>query len=258
MPQTRAGAVLLVTGAVLAGGLVVASPVTAAPASRTIATSPNHAYQARLASGRLVVSSKAGRTVWASSRKPTGATSVVRDANGNLRLTDGRRTYWSTRTAGAGRAALTLGNDGVLSLRAQRLLVWNTRTGNACPRTSGKTFVVDISSQFARMCANGNQIRATYVTTGARGTATPTGRWRVYAKQRNATLRPSTGGAFKVRYWVPYYRGYGVHDAPWQKFAYGSSKYRTAGSHGCVRTPLRAVAFFYGWVKVGTRVIVKR
>ncbi len=258
MPITRPSAVLLTAAALLAGGLAVASPAAAAPAPRTIATSPDGRYLARLTHGRLLVATKAGRTTWASTRTNTPATSAVLDRTGDLRLTDGRRTYWSSRTSGAGRSTLQLGNDGVLAVRASRLLVWSSRTGNACPRTSGKTFVVDISSQFARMCTNGNQIRATYVTTGARGTATPTGRWRVYAKQRNATLRPSSGGAFKVKYWVPYYGGYGVHEAPWQTFAYGSAKYRTAGSHGCVRTPLQAVKFFYGWVRVGTRVVVTR
>ena len=47
---------------------------------------------------------------------------------------------------------------------------------------------------------------------------------------------------------------FGFHDSSWQKFPYGSPKYRTHGSHGCVHMPLRAIAWFYNWVARPTAV----
>ena len=38
---------------------------------------------------------------------------------------------------------------------------------------------------------------------------------------------------------------------------YGSPKYRTKGSHGCVHMPLPAMRFLYTWAEVGTTVRIK-
>jgi lipoprotein-anchoring transpeptidase ErfK/SrfK len=110
------------------------------------------------------------------------------------------------------------------------------------------------------MCQRAAQVLTTRVTSGATalGDATPTGTWRIYAKERNVTLHPAAGGAYPVRYWMPYSGAYGFHDAPWQKFAYGSSLYRTQGSHGCVHLPGATMAWFYKWAPVGTKVTITR
>ena len=51
---------------------------------------------------------------------------------------------------------------------------------------------------------------------------------------------------------------FGFHDSSWQHFPYGSAKYRTHGSHGCVHMPLHAIAFLYRWGDTGTPVRIKR
>jgi hypothetical protein len=151
-------------------------------------------------------------------------------------------------------------NDGVLALTAGGLTVWSTRLTYACPRTRAKVIVVDLSRQWARTCQRRQQIRATFVTTGASalGYATPTGTWRLNGfRQRNTTLYPAAGGAYRVRFWLPYDGNvYGLHDSSWQRFPYGSPQYRTKGSHGCVHVPLPMMRWLYAWAPVGTRVTV--
>jgi lipoprotein-anchoring transpeptidase ErfK/SrfK len=150
-------------------------------------------------------------------------------------------------------------NNGSLALTADRLLVWSSRVRTACPAGAGKSVVVDLSDQRARMCRSGQQKRTTLVTTGASalGYGTPTGSWRVYARVRDTTLYPAAGGAYPVDYWMPYSGPYGLHDSPWQHFPYGSPLYTTRGSHGCVHVPARMMAWLFDWAAVGTRVTVR-
>jgi hypothetical protein len=270
VPIRRAVPLICLTALVATGiALPTAAAAAASPPSRLTAQhrlspgqqlqSADGAYRASVgASGRLVVRTRAGSVRWSSPAAGRGAYAYLGSA-GNLSLRTGTTIRWQSDTAGAGRSTvLTLRDDGVLALTAGPLLVWSTRQPNACPRTRGATFDVDISEQLARMCDDGHQLRETPVTTGAsaHGDATPTGTWHVYAKQRNTTLYPSGGGAYPVRYWVPYNGAYGVHDSSWQNFAYGSSLYRTRGSHGCTHVPLTAMTWFFGWVRVGTTVHV--
>jgi hypothetical protein len=220
------------------------------------------AYAVVSRSGQLVVRRANGTPVWGSSR-----TKGARDAAG-LRITPrgdlivlGKgRALWRSHSVGSGRAnALTVSDSGRLTLHSGRLVAWASGTGNPCV-TGGPSrwMVVDIGEQRASLCQGGQQVRVTSVTTGAsaHGNGTPTGTWHVQAKIRDTVLYPASGGRYPVKFWVPYDGDYGVHDSPWQKFAYGSAQYKTQGSHGCVHLPARMMAWFYSWVRVGTRVTV--
>jgi hypothetical protein len=223
--------------------------------------SPNGRYHAAVErDGRLVVRNAAGRQIWATPR--TGADAVLHVTSaGQLALRVGGQARWRSRTAGSGASdVLTMGDDGVLVLHAARLQVWSARAPNRCPATSGKAFVVDLSAQRARLCRRGQQLRTSLVTTGASdlGYGTPTGTWRFYARVRNTTLYPAAGGAYPVKFWMPYDGPYGAHDSPWQRFPYGSSAYKTRGSHGCIHVPGRMMAWLFDWARVGTRVTVHR
>ena len=45
-----------------------------------------------------------------------------------------------------------------------------------------------------------------------------------------------------MKYWIPFDAPlFGFHDSSWQKMPYGSQKYRTKGSHGCIHMPLAAI-----------------
>jgi hypothetical protein len=267
------GAVVSVLSGVLVAGFVAPAGVAGAAPPAGIRklttgqylhtgerlTSANGRYFAALdGQGRLVVRSTGGTVQWRSPAAGPGAYARL-DTRGELSLRVAGRAVWSTHTRGAGRGTtLSVSNAGVLALAAKRLFVWSTELPYACPRASGKVFVVDLSRQWARMCAGGQQIRATFVTTGASalGNGTPTGTWHVYARTRNTTLYPAAGGAYPVKYWMPYDGAYGIHDSSWQHFAYGSMKYKTRGSHGCTHVPLRAMTWLFTWAKVGTTVTI--
>ena len=264
--------VVIALGAALTvGGVVAARPADAAvtwPSTLSARhalhrgeqlVSPDGRYRAVIDRyGRLMVRTATGHRVWSS--PATGANAYLYlGARGQLAVRVAGELRWSTRTAGSGTAnVLTLRNSGVLALTAGSALVWSSRVGNGCPPGSSKTFAVDLSRQLASMCSGGQQLRVTPVTTGATalGDGTPTGTWHVQARVRNTTLYPAAGGAYPVHYWMPYDGPYGVHDSPWQTFPYGSSRYRTAGSHGCVHVPGAMMAWLFGWAPVGTRVVI--
>jgi len=226
-----------------------------------VLVSPHGRYRAQLHRGRLIVSRGAGHWTFATPKAGRGA--VVRlTRTGQLRLTAGHRPRWSAGTRGAGsRVALRVSDRGVLALTGHGGAVWTSVWRDACPRRRGALVLVDISRQLARACDGGQQLRVTPVTTGASaiGDGTPTGTWTVQAKIRDTTLYPASGGAYPVKYWVPYDGAYGMHDASWQKFRYGSARYKRHGSHGCVHVPLPMMAWLFHWVRVGaTTVTVHR
>jgi lipoprotein-anchoring transpeptidase ErfK/SrfK len=89
-------------------------------------------------------------------------------------------------------------------------------------------------------------------------THTPIGRYRIQGLNRNSTLTLNTGATYDVKYWIPFNAPlFGFHDSSWQHFPYGSPKYRTHGSHGCIHMPLAAIRFFYHWADIGTPVLIK-
>jgi lipoprotein-anchoring transpeptidase ErfK/SrfK len=124
--------------------------------------------------------------------------------------------------------------------------------------TAAREIVVSIKLQKLWACAGTDLYLTTSVTTGAidRDWATPKGTWKIYAKQTNRWLS-GPGYSVQVRYWMPFWGGYGVHDSPWQRFPYGSSLYRSRGSHGCVQVPGATMAKLFAWAQVGSTVHVE-
>lgn len=128
-----------------------------------------------------------------------------------------------------------------------------------------KHLYVSISQQYLWACTGPVLLLGTSVTTGASALrnvhdATPTGTWRIYNKVRNTVLagRDANGSWYDhVKYWMPFWLGYGFHDASWQTFPYGSSLYKTKGSHGCVHVPLSALATIFNWAPIGTLVTIR-
>ncbi len=111
------------------------------------------------------------------------------------------------------------------------------------------------------MCDRHRVAYTTAITSGMVGqyTETPTGTFAIQGRNRDTTLTLNTGATYAVKYWIPFQAPlFGFHDSSWQDFPYGSAKYRTAGSHGCVHMPLTAIRFLYKWGVVGTTVRIKR
>jgi hypothetical protein len=123
-----------------------------------------------------------------------------------------------------------------------------------------KWVYVDLGRQHMWMCEKRRVARDTAVTTGMRGAATetPTGVYRIQGLNRDTVLTLADGRTYPVKYWIPFDAPlFGFHDSPWQHFPYGSARYRTAGSHGCVHMPLAAIRFLYRWAGIGTRVTIR-
>lgn len=128
------------------------------------------------------------------------------------------------------------------------------------PRQDGKVVVVNLALQRLYAYENGKSIfdSAVPITTGKYGFETVTGEFAIYLKKvQHQMVSPFPGIYYDdvVNYWMPFYLGYGLHDAPWRSI-YGTQDYPVVGSHGCVNMPLNDTIVLYNWAEVGTRVIV--
>lgn len=115
---------------------------------------------------------------------------------------------------------------------------------------------ISIKEQKLWLFKNGNLILETDVVTGnARlNRSTPPGNYSILSKNRNATLR-GPGYACPVNYWMPFFQGYGLHDANWRR-RFGASIFENSGSHGCINLPPRNAPIVFANVEVGTPVII--
>jgi lipoprotein-anchoring transpeptidase ErfK/SrfK len=119
---------------------------------------------------------------------------------------------------------------------------------------------VSLRRQHLWMCARHRVVKDTAITSGMTGqyTETPSGDYRIQGRSRNTSLTLNTGATYAVKYWIPFDAPlFGFHDSSWQDFPYGSAKYKTAGSHGCVHMPLAAIRFLYDWADIGTPVRIR-
>jgi lipoprotein-anchoring transpeptidase ErfK/SrfK len=132
---------------------------------------------------------------------------------------------------------------------------------NACAaNTAAQLVLVSVAKQHAWMCAGSHLAYDTAVTTGAVELpydSTPTGTYRIQGKTTDTTLTLLSGATYAVSYWIPFDGPlFGFHDSSWQNFPYGSPRYRTEGSHGCIHMPLAAMKVLYDWAAVGATVTI--
>lgn len=122
------------------------------------------------------------------------------------------------------------------------LLSGASRTGN----DYGNTYIeVDLTNQKVYLYVDENLIKESSCVTGcvAKGNATPPGIFPMTYKQRDAVLR-GPGYASPVKYWMPFNRGIGLHDASWRG-NFGGTIYKTNGSHGCINLPTEMAKVVY-------------
>ena len=122
---------------------------------------------------------------------------------------------------------------------------------------NGLTYIdIDIADQKLTYYVNGvPQLISDVVTGNEKGHHnTPTGTYQLYGKSTNRTLRGADYEAF-VRYWMPFYGNYGIHDASWRS-SFGGTIYKTNGSHGCVNMPKNTAEALFDSVSVGTTVVI--
>lgn len=121
----------------------------------------------------------------------------------------------------------------------------------------GDTYIeVDMGAQHMWFYKNGSLVVDTDVVTGnmSRGYRTPAIVASIQYKARNAVLR-GANYATPVRYWMPFYGNYGIHDASWRA-KFGGDVYLTNGSHGCVNTPPANMKIIFENAEKGTPVIL--
>lgn len=119
------------------------------------------------------------------------------------------------------------------------------------------TFVeVSIDNQYLWYYVDGEVLVETPVVTGnlSTGDFTRRGCFKIYGMVTDTTLTGPTWNDH-VEYWMPFDGGIGFHDSSWRD-EYGGDIYITDGSHGCVNTPLEAVATIYENIWKGVPVVV--
>jgi hypothetical protein len=139
-------------------------------------------------------------------------------------------------------------------------------------RLSAKRIVVSLGQQRMTAFDGDTVILSTLVTTGGPELPTPVGTFQVLAKYTPFTFKsPWPKGS---PYWYPDspatyavlfdWDGFFLHDAPWRtRFGPGSNTQNgtpggdATGTHGCVNVPYAVQRAMFGWVDVGTPVIVQ-
>ena len=115
---------------------------------------------------------------------------------------------------------------------------------------------VDMTLQKMFFFSEGEKKLETDVVTGctAKGWETPEMVCYINYKRRNTYLTGKNYRSF-VNYWVPVYRGIGLHDATWRD-EFGGEIYKKGGSHGCINTPLEKMKELYDMLEVGMPVVI--
>jgi len=121
----------------------------------------------------------------------------------------------------------------------------------------GSTYVeISIEDQKLYYYIDGEEFLDTDVVTGSVKAKhdTPTGVFYVYGKSKNRYLR-GRGYVSFVKYWMPVYKGVGMHDASWRD-EFGGDIYLTSGSHGCINLNDEDAKTLYENIKIGVPVII--
>lgn len=121
----------------------------------------------------------------------------------------------------------------------------------------GDTYVeISIDDQHLYYYQGGELVLDSDIVTGNvnLGRDTPTGVYYVYGKTRNRYLR-GRGYVSFVKYWMPVYKGVGMHDASWRD-EFGEDIYLNSGSHGCINLPTDIASKLYEYVEIGIPVVI--
>ena len=120
----------------------------------------------------------------------------------------------------------------------------------------GTCVEISLDNQYLWFYANGELLTESPVVTGciADRSNTRAGAFTMYYMVADTVLRGPTWEDH-VDYWIPFDGEIGLHDSFWRD-EYGGDIYLTAGSHGCVNTPLDAMRIIFENSHMGTPVIV--
>lgn len=121
----------------------------------------------------------------------------------------------------------------------------------------GDSYVeADLSHQHLYLYIDGEIVLETDFVSGKMSVSnciTPPGVFGIAYKTKNAVLRGSDYET-PVKYWMPYYGNYGMHDATWRR-SFGGDIYLENGSHGCINLPINMASKIYDYMTEGFPVI---
>lgn len=119
----------------------------------------------------------------------------------------------------------------------------------------GSYVEIDMSNQHLYLYIDNNIVLESDIVTGcmSNGCYTPAGIFGLTYRTRNATLRGANYASF-VRYWMPFNKNIGMHDASWRK-RYGGDEFMRGGSHGCINLPLESAKTIYEYMEKGFPVV---
>ena len=142
--------------------------------------------------------------------------------------------------------------EGISRDRAYERGGWNSEMG--------RYIDVDLEAQFARLFdEKGEVLWESAVVSGNMYEAhsTVTGTFTIYSKQTGTVLvgfdydnNGTPDYESYVNYWMPFYGGYGLHDATW-RYNFGGDLYYYDGSHGCINLPYDKAEELYNMTYVG-------
>lgn len=114
---------------------------------------------------------------------------------------------------------------------------------------------VDLGNQIVYLVENGKVTYQSKCVSGnlRKGRRTPEGIYSITYKQKNAILK-GQDYASPVKFWMPFNKGIGLHDANWRN-KFGGVIYKNNGSHGCINLPTDSAKVFFDNVEAGTPVI---
>lgn len=140
-------------------------------------------------------------------------------------------------------------------INIERELIYSKK-GNFNGTEFGNKYVeVDLGNQIVYLVENGKVTYQSNCVSGnlRKGRQTPEGIYSITYKQKNAILK-GQDYASPVKFWMPFNKGIGLHDASWRK-KFGGVIYKNNGSHGCINLPVDSAKVFFDNVETGTPVI---
>ena len=121
---------------------------------------------------------------------------------------------------------------------------------------------VDLTLQHMWYYKNGSLVVDSPFVSGCikEKTGTITGTYMLQYKERDATLRggneeDDTDYESEVSFWMPFFNGYGLHDATWRSH-FGGTIYKTNGSHGCINLPYSKAEILFNNISAGCPIVV--
>lgn len=166
------------------------------------------------------------------------------------------RNYgWRTDTAGETEELVTLIYQGS---KIEKEPLYSITARQKGENDVGNSYVeADLSNQHLYLYQDGKLVVETDFVSGTMISSydcvTPEGIFGLSYKTKDAVLKGATYRT-PVKYWMPFYGNYGMHDANWRK-AFGGEIFKTNGSHGCINLPPSKAAEIYQYVSEGFPVV---